>query len=331
MTINQRNVQPTLNTFWFFKPGYAQGVFWIVLVSLISNANDILMRFLGTHLASMQIAFFRFFFATLWLLPVMLWNGRASFKTACLPLHLLRALVGFGAVTCWCLGVKLVPLALVSTIALTVPLFVLPMAVLFLKERVVWQRVLATVVGFIGVLIVLVPVDQEIQVTWSGMNYGALILITAAVLFAVSDIFNKKMIAYEPPLTMLFYFALGTSVAGVIPAVWVWQTPTGIELLCLFGLGLGGNLILYCLLKAFAAVDVSALAPYRYLELIFAALFGYLLFGELITLFTLLGAVIIIPSTFAVAYFEIHQSKRAASAPRRLESLSTANPITESQ
>lgn len=316
--------QPGIDKLWFARPGYAQGVFWIVLVNFISNTNDILMRLLGAHLPSMQIAFFRFFFAVLWLLPIMWWRGHASFKTACLKLHVARALIGFAAVTCWCLGVKAVPLTLVSTIALTVPLFVLPMAVLFLKESVGWQRVVATVIGFVGVLIVLVPADQG----WAGINYGALILIVAAVLFAISDILNKKMIAYEQPLTMLFYFALGTSLAGIVPAYWVWQTPTAIELVYLLGLGLGGNLILYCLLKAFAAVDVSALAPYRYLELLFAALFGYILFDEFITFFTLLGAIIIIPSTFALAYFEMHQSRKVANKLRRQVS---TNPAIEAQ
>lgn len=298
-------------TRWFFQKGYLQGVFWIILVSLISNANDILMRVLSSHLESMQIVFFRFFFAVLILLPYMMTIGQSSFETSKPGFHVIRSLLGFTAMGCWCIGLGLVPLALASTIALTVPLFVLPMAVVFLKEQVGWQRTAATIVGFIGVIVILSPAEYNTGRAWSqsNVNMGALVLIFASILFALSDILNKKMIKDESALTMLFYFALGTSVIGFWPALMVWKMPTSIEYVYLICLGLGSNLILYCLLKAFKAIDVSALAPYRYLELIFAVVFGYILFNEVPGINTLIGAAIIIPCTFAIAYYETHQRR----------------------
>ena len=309
------NTQSTPSVFgWFNAKGYAQGVFWIILVSLISNGNDILMRLLGSRLPSMEIAFFRFFFAAIILLPIMLSKGPSSFKTSRPWLHFLRGILGFGAVAFWCQGVGQVPLAIVSTIALTVPLFVLPMAFVFLRERVGWQRTLATATGFLGILIIVFPDMVGANLSMGSlMNIGVMYLLAAAVLFAVSDILNKFMVSKESQLTLLFYFALVTSIAGAPFAYNVWIDPNTTELGLLFVLGFGGNAILFCLLKAFSAVDVSALAPYRYVELIFASVFGYLLFSEIPGIYALIGAAIIVPSTFAIAYYETHQAKKSSS------------------
>lgn len=296
---------------WLNSKGYAQGVFWIILVSLISNSNDIVMRFLGTRLPSMEIAFFRFFFATLILLPIMAYKGIGSFKTSRPLLHIARGILGFGAIACWCYGVTKVPLAIVSTIALTVPLFVLPMAIIFLRENVGWQRVIATFTGFVGILIIVYPDINLNEISSVNLSsFGILYLLSAAILFALSDILNKAMVSKESQLTLLFYFALVTTISGAIPAYNVWVQPNLPELGLLLALGMGGILILYCLLKAFSAIDVSALAPYRYVELISATCFGYLLFGEIPTGHALGGAVLIVASTFIIAYYETHKEKK---------------------
>ncbi|MDC0344587.1 DMT family transporter [Alphaproteobacteria bacterium] len=296
---------------WFFKKGYLQGVFWILMVSLVSNMNDILMRMTGQRLDPMEVAFFRFFFSMIILLPVMMKTGRSAFTTNRPALHFIRVLLGFFAVACWCYGLAQSPLAVASTLAQTVPLFVLPMAALFLGENVGWQRTLATLAGFCGILFVMIPDGSTAALLeLDTQQVGVIFLLTAALLFAVSDILNKIMVATESSHTMLFYFALGTTIAGIIPAYMVWQTPNMTELCFLFALGAGANLILYCLLKAFAATDVSALAPYRYVEMLSAGVFGYLLFQEIPTMYTLIGASIIVPSTLAIAYYETHQKKQ---------------------
>ena len=268
------------------------------------------MRLLGARLEPAQIAFFRFFFAGLILLPIMVYQGKHTFKTGRPVLHVIRALMGFLAISFWCKGVTMVPLAAASTIALTVPLFVLPLAYLILKEKVGLQRTLATLCGFIGICVMVIPNDGASQIFASNTSFGMMMLIGASVLFALSDILNKFMVEHEGTLAMLFYFALGTSIAGFVPAMYVWITPSIYEIFILFLLGFGGNFILYCLLKAFSATDVSALAPYRYLELIFAAFFGYILFGEVIGANNFIGAAIIVPATLSIAYYEVRKQKK---------------------
>lgn len=318
-----KSLQSSLS--WLNAKGYAQGVFWIICVSFVSNGNDILMRLLGSRLPSMEIAFCRFFFAALILLPIMLYKGTSAFKTSHPVWHFLRGILGFGAVASWCYGVGKAPLAVVSTIALTVPLFVLPMALVFLREKVGWQRTVATLAGFVGILFVLYPDISQIQSLKTGvLNSGVMFLLFAAVLFALSDIVNKFMVAKESQLTLLFYFAVVTTLAGAWPAYQVWIAPTSHEFVLLFILGMGGNLILYFLLKAFAAVDVSALAPYRYVELIFAGVFGFLFFSEIPGLYSFIGAAIIVPSTFAIAYYETHKSNRNTKKAQKKQNIAQA-------
>lgn len=286
------------------KKTYLQGVLWIIIVSFISNMNDILMRFLGERLPSMEISFFRFFFAMIILLPIMLYKGSKAFKTGLGRLHIIRSLVGFLAISFWCYGVGKTLLSVVSTIALTIPLFILPMTSIFLNERVGWPRSIATIFGFLGVLIIIWPNNIALSFNTESFNFGIITLITAALLFALSDIINKKMTLGENSLAMLFYFALGTTLAGFIPTVYVWKTPYLQEFFYLFLLGIGGNLILYCLLKAFAVADVSALSPYRYIELLFAIVFGYIIFEETPKIHTFLGIAIIVCSTFMITVYE---------------------------
>lgn len=302
---------PSSSTNWFFRKGYVQGVFWITLVALTSNLNDILMRE-TSRLPAQEVTFFRYFFAVITLLPIMLYHYKTAFKTQRPGLHIIRALLLFGAIFAWAAAVKMVPLAVMSTFALTVPIFVLPMASVFLKETVGWQRTLATLVGFAGIFTVIygTSTDKDFLKELMTLNNGTWYLMFAALLFALSDIVNKKYVTQESNLSMLFYIALFTALFAYLPAHLAWVVPTPKEFALLFALGAGGNLILFFLLKAFAATDVSALAPYRYTELFFAGFMGYLFYNEIPTMWTFIGTGIIIASTASIAYYEIHQGRK---------------------
>lgn len=295
---------------WFVKQGYFQGVFWITLVALTSNTNDILMRLAGQNIPSLEITFFRYFFAVLTLLPVMLMHRKTAFATQRPALHVVRSILLFGAIACWSAAVTMVPLAVVSTLALTIPLFVLPMASFFLKEKVGWQRTVATLAGFSGIfLVVYASTSESFWSELKSLNNGTLFLIIAAVFFALSDIINKKFVSKESDLSMLFYIALGTSLIAFIPAYQNWVQPSFQEYVYFFCLGAGSNLILYFLLRAFSSTDISALAPYRYTELIFATFFGYFFFLEVPSQWFWIGASIIVASTAAISSYEIKQRR----------------------
>jgi len=292
------------STSWFNSKGYLQGIFWMTVVCVISNSNDILIKHVGLRLSGAEVAFFRFFFSTLVLLPFMAAQGKASFITRYPGAQCVRALLLMLAMAPWCYGVAALPLTLATTLSFTVPFFVLPLAKIFLKEHVGWQRWFATLFGFLGIVVALHP-------TGDSFNPMALALVISAIMFATLDIINKKLLTEdETLLSMLFYSALGTAILGFVPALLTWETPTLQELFFLFLLGGGGSLILFCLLKAYAATEVSALQPFKYAELILSGIFGFVIFQEFPTISTILGALIIIPSTLYITIYETHQQRK---------------------
>jgi S-adenosylmethionine uptake transporter len=288
---------------WFMSKGYAQGVFWAVMISLVSVSNDVLMRFLGERLHVVEIVFFRFLFSMITVLPLMASRGSALFKTAQPGMHVLRAILGVGAIGACCYSVNVMPLSENTTIMFAEPLFFLPLAVIMLREKVDASRWLATMIGLVGLMIILRPGTDAFRLV-------AMVPVTAAILFAFLNIMAKKMVSDEHSLTMLFYFGLGTTAVAAVPLFFIWETPTLSELLLLVMLGIGANLIQVCLFRAFSATDASALAPFRYVEFIFSALFGFVLFSQIPTIWTFGGAALIIVSTFYITIVETQKEKR---------------------
>lgn len=282
---------------WFFRKGFPQGAFWATMICLVSALNDVLMRFLGENLHVTEIIFFRFLFSMLTIVPLMLSRGLTLFKTQRPTLHVLRAFLGVGAFLACCYGVNVMPLNENTIIMSSQPLFFLPFAALFLSERVDLSRLIATIIGFLGILVIVQPGAGTFRVE-------ALVPIAAAIQFALLDILAKKMVTTENTYNMLFYFAFGTTVLSFFPAMYYWQTPCWMDIGLLVLLGIGANLIQVCLIRAFSATDASALTPFRYIDFVFALMFGFFLFAEIPTQWTLMGAMLIIAGTFFISYVE---------------------------
>lgn len=276
---------------------YIQGITWFILSLAISVLNDVIAKYTGDNLPGIQVAFLRFTFSVITLLPFMFYYGKSSFNTERPSLHIIRGALLFVGITLWCYGLRVVPLASATVINFTIPFFVLFLASIFLKEKVGLMRWFATIVGFIGIYIVLDPNS-------SSFHMHSLILLISALMFASLDVINKKYVIKETMLSMLFYSALATTVMSMPFALYKWVTPSIQELGLLFVLGGGANLILFMLLKAFALVDASAAAPFRYVELFLSVLLGYYFFNEVLVSSFWLGAVIIVSSSFFVGYME---------------------------
>ena len=302
--MSTKTITPRL---WVLQKGYPQGVFWAILTALVSVSNDVTTKFIGTRLDGLEVSFFRFFFSMITVLPFMMRQGMAGFKTTSPKLHWWRAILGVGAIALYIYALITLPLAEVIVFSFTQPIFFMPLAILFLGEKVTLNRWIAAILGFSGILVMINPGNSE-------FNFFVLIPMAAAFLFASLDLLAKKMVSNETTTTLLFYFALGTTLAAglallvLVPAGTVaWKMPTLPELSLLFLLGAGANLIQVCLFKAFSATDASSLVPFRYTELVFAVLFGYVLFSEVPMLRTFIGAGIIIASTLYMSYAEMRK------------------------
>lgn len=271
------------------------GLFLLSLVS--SSANDVMSKYLGTRLHSFEVAFFRFFFSSIVLLPFVAYYGKNTLKTSRPFVHILRGLLLFFGMTSWTYGLTIAPVTTATVVSFSIPLFTLILAVFFLNENIIWQRWVVTIVGFIGLVITLKPHTED-------FNPEILYFVLAAISFAMLDIINKKFVVKESMISMLFYSAIVTAVVSLPVASQYWLTPNSFELALLFILGSSGSLILFFLLKAFSMVDATATAPYRYLELVISAIAAYFIFNEFPDKSTLHGAIIIIPATLFIIYSE---------------------------
>ena len=313
---------------WINEKGHTQGIFWTVCASFFSNLCDTSIRLVGDILPTLQITFFRLFFGTMLLLPFLLYHGKGSFAVKNKIGHLLRIVIGFGAMVCWIYGASQTTLPSITTLSFVCPLFVLPLAYLFLGEKSDRKRIALVGVGFIGVVVIALFEKGDIitganivffQISHFSPNFhffhlfhpGVVFLFIGAILFAMSDILNKKLLDSENLFSLLFYFYFGTALISFIPAMLVWQQMGFKETAYLLLQGAGGIAILYCILKAASATEISSIAPYKYIELLFSIILGYVLFHEMIRLSTIIGAGLIIPSVLFIAYNEINKDKAA--------------------
>ena len=224
-------------------------------------------------------------------------GGTSLLKTSVMGQHIARGVIGAAALGLCCYSVNIMPLSQNTTCMFTQPLFFLPLAYFFLKEKVDTYRWAATIIGFVGVLIIMQPGTDTFRLE-------TLAPLMAAFLFAIITMLAKKMIKEENSLTLLFYFGLVTTLVSFPFTLAYWQTPTFMEIALLCILGVGTNLIQVCIFKAFSAADASALTPIFYTEIGISTVFGFVFFGQIPTVALLTGAALIIGSTFMISVIE---------------------------
>lgn len=282
---------------WFFKKGYFQGVFWANMISISSVLNDAIMCGVSKTIPVVEVTFFRFFFSTLVLLPFLSFAKSKTLKTGRFKLHLVRIFLGAIALWLGCLSLSHISMSQNTTIMFVQPLFFLPLAYIFLNEHVGYSRIIATIFGFIGLVYLIQPGTDHFTVY-------TCIPILAAFIFAILDVITKKMVTTESTILLLFYFGMGSTILTLPFALYYFKQPSVTDYLLLFLLGVGANLIQVFLFLAFKATEASALGPFRYAELVFSLLIGYLFFHQIPVPHVFLGAAIIILSTLYISYIE---------------------------
>ncbi|SDF55357.1 DMT family transporter [Thalassobaculum litoreum] len=290
---------------WLALPGNVRGAFWILAASILFSIMSAAVKTVGARLDIFQIAFFRCLVGLLVILPFMVRAGPHVFRTRRPVLHVVRSLTGLVAMFCGFYAITHLPLADATAITFAKPLFMIILAVLFLGEVVRWRRWSATIIGFLGVLIMINPGENGLDPAMAAALAGTLCVAVVVVLV-------KRLSATEAPLTILFTFGIVSTLASTVPAALVWQAPTWAEfgLMVLIGsLGASGQ---FCMIRGFRVGEATAVVPFEYSQLLFAGIFGYVLFGNIPTLNTLASAVLIVASTLYIALREAKLGKKPA-------------------
>lgn len=276
-------------------PPNLQGAAWMVAAATVFSINGVLVKELAAGgMSFWQIAFARAFFALFALLPFLLRDGAAAFRTDYPLTHLARALCGAGAMTAGFYALSELPLALVTAIGFTSPLFSIVLSVLVLREVVRWRRWSATAVGFLGMLVMVRPGAGPLEPAMLAAVGMALGIACAVVLV-------KRFPRGESQTAMLTWFCFASIVTSAGPALLYWQAPTLEQWLLLVGVGLVGVAAQAMIVNAYRTGEISFVAPFDYSRLIGAGLLGFLFFAEVPDLYTLGGATVIIASSLYIA------------------------------
>ncbi len=293
---------------WAGLSGAARGVTWMLLAGINFSLMVATVKWLGAHLDSFQIAFFRCLFGLVMILPFVLSAGAPALRTRHLAMHVLRALFGISAMCAGFYAVTRLPLADVSAMTFTKGMFMMVLAVLFVGERVRWRRWSATAVGFVGVLIMVRPGA-------AGFQPAMLVALAHAFFAGVVVTLIRRMPMSERPVTLMFYFGLIATPVVFVPAWFVWTPVDGHDLALLAlaaALGVAGQA---CAIHAHRAGEASIVAPFDYTRLLYATALGFLLFGDLPDLWTLAGAGVIVASSLYIVRRELRLGRRLTGGP----------------
>lgn len=280
---------------------------WLMLGSTLAfGMMALAIRYATAYVPTPEVAFFRNAFGLLALLPMLLRPGRAPLKTQQLPRYLLRSAIGLASMLCgfWALGH--LPMAQAVSLSYSTPLFVTIAAVLWLGETVRARRWAAVVIGFIGVLVIVRPGA-------SGFTPGSLVAVAAAVLSSLVAIQIKQLTRVDSADTVVFYTYVFWVPLSLVPALFAWVWPSGIAWLWLVATGVMGTLGQLLWTRALRLGEVSALTPISFMQLPLVSVFAWLLFGEALDRWTVIGALIILGSNAYIAHREAVLSRRAAS------------------
>ena len=268
-----------------------QAIRWALLATALFAGVSALAKLAVTDYHVLQILFFRQIIVLLSALPTVIKTFPHSLRTKHPGLHGLRLLGAFVALSTSIWAVAVLPLTTATTLSFAKVFFVALLALWFLGEPVGRHRLLAVLAGFIGVLVVMRPGQSGFA------DLNALIPVVGALGAAIAVTSVRRLSQTESAATLLAYQALFVGVMAGVPLIWLWQTPDWRGLLLLVSMGLLATAAQWAGLRALHLGEASVIGPIEYMTLIYAAILGFALFGELPDGYTLLGAAIIVGSS----------------------------------
>jgi len=273
--------------------------FWMTGALLSFAAMAIAGRELSDTMNTFEILFLRSGVSLVIVAALLPWLGASVLRTHHIGLHVFRNVIHFGAQFGWFLGIALLPLATVFSLEFTIPIWSALLAVMFLGEKLNRGRIVAIVFGFGGVLIILRPGTEAIDV-------ASMVVLAAAFGYAVSYISVKRLTAWDEPFAIIFYMNLMQLPMGLVPALFDWVPPVTNDIPWILLVGVTGLTAHYSITKAFQLADATLILPIDFLRLPLIAVVGFLFYSEGVDLTLFAGAIII----FAGNYYNIRLETR---------------------
>ena len=254
-----------------------------------------------------EVLFARFFFG---LIPILMLVPKTEiktfYKTSRPKLHAFRAVSGTFAIVALFIALREIPLADVVSLTFGGPIFVTLGSIFFLSEKVGLRRWSAVFIGFIGMLLIVKPAYQELNIYY-------IFPIIFCIFFACVALSIRSLSTTEPNYRIALYFSLLSMFVGLFTLPFGWVVPSKFELFLLIFTGIIGSYANILLTVSLRIAEASLVTPTKYLNLVFAILLGYFIWGEIPKILTLLGATLIIVSSIIIFVRESKLKKQVVS------------------
>jgi drug/metabolite transporter (DMT)-like permease len=275
-----------------------KGIALILASTVFLGTSDVTAKYLSATLPSIEIAWIRFLTFALIMFPAMLPGSPLyALRTARPGLQAMRGIALLGSSLFFISGLRFLPIAEASATGFVAPLFVTALSIFLLGESVGVRRWLATAIGLIGVLIILRPGT-------SAFHPAAFFPIISALAWAATLIMTRMMSGREHAITTMTYSSIvGVGIlSALVPFVWV--APSWHDILFGIFIGIASTAGQWIVVLAFRYADASVLAPFSYTQLLWVSILGFLIFGEIPDIWTVIGAAFIVASGLYTAHRE---------------------------
>ena len=268
-----------------------RGVVWMIGTLLCFSLMSVAARELSSEMHAVEILVFRNAIAVAVVAPFVLGRGLVRLRSRNIRPHLTRAVVQLGGQFSWIYGIALLPLAEVTALEFTVPLWTLILAVLFLGETASRAKIAATAAGLVGVAVILRPGIEAVSPV-------ALVVIAGAACFAASGVLVKYLTRTEDATMIVFYMNLLQLPIVTIPALFVWVHPGLADWPWIMAWGFAGLGAHYTMARGLRLADITLIFPLDFLRLPLIAVVGWMFYAEALDPWTALGALIIFAGNY---------------------------------
>ena len=283
-----------------------RGLLWSGSAGLLFVTLNTLMRSLTLQLDPFQTQFLRYAFGLLVMLPLVARSSLASWRPRSIRGQFVRGAVHTFGLALWFTAIAHISIADTTAIGFTGPIFIMIGAAWAFGERMLWERWLAALIGFAGVLIVVAP-----KLSGSAGRYSLLMLASSPV-FAASFLITKGLTRYERPAVIVLWQSISVTAFSLPLALISWQAPSAFQWFGFLACGVLGSAGHYCLTRSYGIADISATQSVKFLDLVWATLLGWIVFTDRPSRSTLIGGVVICASTLWIARREARGRAQAA-------------------
>lgn len=276
-------------------PTVWKGMLWVALSGAIFTCLNTLIRSITLTMDGLESQFLRYFLGFVVMIPLLWREGWRSYIPVDMKGQFWRGGVHSAGLWLWFAALPKISLADMTAIGFSGPIFIMLGASWFLGEPMRRDRWIAACIGLIGVAIIVAP-----KLSGSGGWY-TLVMFASAPIFAASFLITKSLTKYESAGVIVFWQAITVSIFSFPFAYLVWQQPSLLQWLGFIAAGVLGSTGHYCLTRGFKATEISATQSLRFLDLIWSSLAGFLVFSDIPSHFTIIGACVILCSTIWIA------------------------------